>query len=199
MQNLILSLLGNRFESRISKYRIKIAPTAGYIANTDLKNTCNRTQSGIFNAFWIKSDSVRTLELEDEYWLDDTMYALPDDQVFFYKGEVKGIGVYHSRDVVVQHLDHGSSNPSRRENLCFASGRNFLIFWHRFLYMRQESLWSRWGYTICIIYRIIMNAVFNLLIGVKYKTVMPLKAYIRGVIDGYKYISSESYKKLTNL
>ena len=199
LRNFILSLMGSRFESRKSKYRIKIAPTAGYIANTDLKKTCNPTQSGTFAAFWIKSDIVETMQLEDEYWLDDTAYALPDDQVFFYKGYIKGVGVYHSRDIVIRHLDHGSSNPNRRENFAFASGRNFLIFWHRFLYTHQKLLLKRIAYTLCIVYRIAMNAIFYIATCIKHRTSRPLKAYINGVISGYRYISGESYKKLTKL
>ena len=34
---------------------------------------------------------------------------------------------------------------------------------------------------------------------IKHRTSKPLKAYIQGVISGYRYISGESYKKLTKL
>ena len=199
LRNLFLSLQGVRFESRRSKYRIKIAPTAGYIANTRLEPACNPTQSGQFAAFWIKADRVAQLELEEEYWIDDTKYALPDDQVFFYKAFVKGLKLYNHNDIVVRHLDHGSSNPNRLLDYSFATGRNFLIFWHRFLYLRQKSLWHRFVHIVSILYRLGMGVLMPSVQSLRQKKLAPIRAYIQGVVSAVRYISSPEYKKLHKL
>lgn len=199
LRNLILSLMGCRYESRCTNFRIKIAPTAGYIANTALNDACNPTQSGQFAAFWIKNDCIGALELEEEYWLDDTAYALPDDMVFFYKAYIKNFGVYHNRDLVIRHLDHGSSNPDRIVHFAFATGRNFLIFWHRFLYVRQKSLLKKILYMACMGYRIMTGTINFGLLGVKHKSIKPIQSYLSGVMAACRYITSEPYISLRKL
>lgn len=198
VKNFYMSLLGVRVENHFQKERVKIMSTGGFMTNTKLDSEIQITQSGPFAAFWIKPDVVRSLHLADEYWLEETRYALPDDQVFFYKCHILGWHQCLHKSIAVCHHDHGSSDPNRLLDASYANGRNFYIFWHRFLYKRANFLYRIW-LILSIIYRIIAHSILYLVTGIRRRNMRILSSYIRGVYNGICYIRSEKYKSLTNL
>ena len=195
VKNFMLSLLGGRIENHFLKKRIKIISTAGYMANTALSCDVAPTESGPFNAFFIKADKVSLLNLKDEYWLDDTKYALPDDQVFFYKSYLSGLKQYWHLGVCAYHLDHGSSNPNRWTDAAYASGRNFLIFWHRFLYKRSSFFRKCW-LIIAMSYRVLMNLMYHFIVSIYKRNMSVFSSYKNGVKDGLSFLNSSNYKDL---
>lgn len=197
-KNVVYSLLGTRVENHFQKWRVKIMATGGFMANTKVKGDAAPTQSAQFTAFWIKSNVIGSLRLEDEYWLEGTKYALPDDQVFFYKCYLMGLKQYMHEKYIVVHLDHGSSDPNRVVLGNYADGRNFLIFWHRFLYLPSNMLRRIW-LVICHTYRVVMHFFYLLLRGLVKRNFKALKAYVNGVSDALHYIKTEEYKGLTKI
>ena len=196
--NIFYSLMGTRIENHFQKWRIKIIATGGFMANTKGKSDAMPTQSAQFTAFWIKSGKIAELKLKDEYWLEGTAYALPDDQVFFYKCYLLGFKQYMHEKYTVVHLDHGSSSPDRLVLGNYADGRNFLIFWHRFLYLPAKGARKLW-LIICHVYRIVMHFLFLIVRGVIKFDFRPLKAYTNGVRDALCYIKSTEYQGLAKI
>lgn len=194
-QNILYALLGTRVENHFQKWRVKVMDTGGFMANTKLKGDANPTQSAQFTAFWIKTNKVDSLRLKDEYWLEGTKYALPDDQVFFYKCHLMGLRQYIQEKYTIVHLDHGSSDPNRIILGNYADGRNFLIFWHRFLYLPANVNRKVW-LVICHTYRVVMHILYLLIRGVIKKDFKPLKAYRDGVADALRYIKTDEYQNL---
>lgn len=195
IKNLVNTLMGIRIENHWQIERIKIIATGGFMANTKVKGDAMPTQSAQFTAFFIDSKKVKELDLKDEYWLDQTKYALPDDQVFFYKCYLRGFRQYMHDKYAVIHLDHGSSDPNRLCESFYANGRNFLIFWHRFLFTRAGVLRKLW-LIICMSYRILMFILYCFCRGLLWRNFMPLKRYCLGVFTGLEYINSPKYKDL---
>lgn len=67
------------------------------------------SQSGHGTCVFGRSEALKNLHFEDEYWLEDTKYALPEDMVMFYKLYLQGNVIAVNRDVRFLHLDAGSS------------------------------------------------------------------------------------------
>lgn len=134
-QRLIQYLIGGRTENHDSKYKITIQSNGSFSVNNHLTEMVNPTQSGNFQCFMMRSDIVSSLNLRDEMWLDDTRYAWPDDQVFFYKAFLLGYNVMSCKQPLFVHNDGkaGVTDLQRKVDTAYATGRNAYIFWHRFV------------------------------------------------------------------
>lgn len=199
IRNFKLGLLGVRYESNKDDYRIKIAKTAGFVVSTNRNKIIMPTQSGAFACFMIKSSIINNLYLEDEYWVEDALYALPDDQVFFYKCFKMNLNLKHCLEPCFNHLDHGSLNPSRLKDSAYAQSRNFLIFWHRFLYLPEKKIFAKLALIICIIYRFFVNSVLKLFVSISKKDTSIIFSYLKGLKDGIFFINSSKYKSLKKI
>lgn len=197
-KNIFYAILGTRVENHFQKWRVKVMDTGGFMANTKLNGDANPTQSAQFTAFWINSNKVKFLRLEDEYWLEGTKYALPDDQVFFYKCHLMGLKQFIHEKYTIVHLDHGSSDPNRTILGNYADGRNFLIFWHRFLYLPADANRKVW-LIICHSYRVVMHFLYLFIRGIIKRNFKPLKAYREGIADALRYIKTNEYKNLNRI
>lgn len=195
-KDVFLRILGVRKESRESKFRIAISPSGGYVANTALKGEFYPTQSVQFGAFWIRNGLSPRLRFYDELWIEKTGYALPDDQVFGFKAYMNGVKVFSTRELLVRHLDGGSANKDRRKKIAFASGRNFSVFWHRFLW-RQEKF-SVLRLLGGILLRITSHTLLYVFMGAKHGDFSLLKEYLRGVQNAFIFIRSREYRNLPN-
>lgn len=198
LRNIYLTLLGVRIENPFQKERVKIIGTSGYMANSRLMADAVPTQSAQFAALFIRTDKISVLDLKSEYWLEGTKYALPDDQVFYYKCHVLGLKVFMHEKYMIYHHDHGSSSPNRFNDSSFANGRNFLIFWHRFLYKRASFLKKIW-LIFCIFYRILMHIFYHIVRGIVALNFSSLKSYYNGVRNGLAVIKSLDYKALPRI
>lgn len=192
--------LGGRYESNNAnfKYYVSIIPTAGHVLHRKIKGNTNLTQSAAFNCFMMDPSCLNAMKLDEEYWLDDTAYAFPDDQVFFYKAYRLGLKVMHCNAPFICHLDHGSSAPDRRKKAAFANGRNFLIFWHRFLWKPLDNAGQRLLYLCGITYRCLAHIAFNSLLSIV-KRRNTLTPYLKGIRSGLSYIKSDKYKALDTI
>ena len=197
-KNILQFLLGSGFENHFQRWQVKIIDTGGFSINTKLVGDAAPTQSAPFNAFWIKSDIIDDMRLYDESWLDETRYAWPDDQVFFYKCFTLGHKQYIHNKFTIQHLDHGSSDPECLLLCSYASGRNSLIFWHRFLFVPADTL-RRFWLIICYSYRLSINLLFLVVKGLLKGDFRPLKANCNGVINAINYIKGQSYRDLPKI
>lgn len=164
LQTIKSLLLGNkRYSWRKSEYFLRIGGTAGTIVNArmghDEQHWC---QTANFQCFFIKRDAALRVRLEDEMWLEDTGYALPDDQVFFYKAFLLGFKTLFTPDLYYRHLDARSGNVKVDKTFAdfYTSQRNYAIFWYRFLY-KQSSL-NKILLTLCMLYRSAAEAFFFL-------------------------------------
>ncbi len=148
-----------RHSSKTSKYSLRIGSTGGTIVNTKMKDSePHWCQTANFQCFFAKRQMALETHLEEEMWLEDTGYAWPDDQVFFYKAYLKGFKTLLTPRILYNHLDAKSGNVKQdktyKDN--FLHQRNITIFWYRFLwnevYRRHNkfTLICGLGYRICV-------------------------------------------------
>ena len=195
LRNIYSALSGIRIENPFQKEAVAILSTAGFMVNNRILTGAQPTQSGPFYAFIMRADKVSALDLNSEYWLDKTRYSLPDDQVFFYKCHLMGLRQYRHSQITVEHLDHGSSDSNRSLDYAYACGKNFLVFWHRFLYKRA-SFFRRIWLEICFGYRVLIQLFTFLLIGLRKCDFAQFKKYYAGLADAVKYLRSKEYQNL---
>lgn len=100
-----------------------------------------------------------------------------DDQVFFYNAYKKGFNIYNCKEPFITHLNHGLSMPGRIYEIAVAQGRNFLIFWHRFLYCSAGNL-EKPLLLIAIVWRLIINLFVCAFKGIFLWNIKIFNAYI---------------------
>lgn len=194
-KRLLTGFTCSRFETRQSDFQIEILSTAGFRVNVNNQQNVRKTQSGPFNGFIIKSSTITKLDLQSEMWIDMTKYSLPDDQLFFYKAYCKGLKLYNCKEPFLEHLDAGSSQKGRRNDIAFALGRNIYIFWHRFLYLRSPKH-ERIKLRLAINYRLINTFIVYFIQGIINHDFSVVKSYYEGFLQAKIFIKSNEYKKL---
>ena len=186
-------LLGTqRISWRKSEYYLRIGGTAGTIVNAWMRDDDQHwCQTANFQCFFIKRDVALKVRLEDEMWLEDTGYALPDDQVFFYKAYLMGCKTLFTPNIYFKHLDAKSGNIKKADKTFsdfYTSQRNYTIFWHRFLY--GQSSHGKILLSLCLVYRTAAESLFFLAkccVRRKLKFVLKIGKPYR---DAYRFIKN---------
>jgi GT2 family glycosyltransferase len=182
-----------------SKWAFKVLRTAGFSYNNNPIRLVYESQSNAGPCFFCRKEDFLRIFFQDELWLDAAPYALPEDQVMYYKMFKKGLKVLTSFDTGIVHLDAGSTigqNKERTIKLVYSEYRNKLIFWHRFIYLPEKMLVLRLWSIIAISYAYcfqMIKSVFLFLLGRHSEA----KAFWTGFINGLSFLKSNEYKSLT--
>lgn len=193
------TLLGKEV-SRIKddEWAFKVLRTAGFSYNNNPTQDVYESQSNAGPCFLCRKEDFLSIAYDEELWLDATYYALPDDQVMFYKMYKKGLKILTSFDSGVVHLDAGSTlinSPERNRQLVFSEYRNKLIFWHRFIYRPEKSFFKRIWAILAISYAYGIQATkYSIMFLLGKRPVA--KAFFDGIRDALGYLKSEQYHKL---
>lgn len=182
-------------------WAFKVLRTAGFSYNNNPSQPVYDSQSNAGPCFFCRKEDFLKIAFQEELWLDKAPYALPEDQVMYYKMYKKGLKVITSFDTGIVHLDAGSTigqNPERSAKLIFSEYRNKLIFWHRFIYLPEKS-WALKAWSVmAILYafgiQFLKCSLFYLL-GKKSEA----KSFWNGFLSGLDYIKSEEYKLLPRI
>ena len=181
-----------------NRYAYKVFKTAGFSYNNTPAKAVYESTTNAGNCFFCRKEDFLKIDYIDEIWLDKSFYALPDDQVMFYKMHKCGLKILTSFDSGIVHLDAGTTlmnSEERMYKLIYSEFRNKLIFWHRFLYLPERSWLMRMWAVMCISYayglQVIKYILFYLL-GRKDAA----RAFFSGIKDAVRYIQSKEYGQL---
>lgn len=181
----VARLFGNR-------WGYKVLRTGGFSYNNNPTKPVYESTSNAGPCFFCKKSDFLKIHFEEDLWLDETPYALPDDQVMFYKMHLCGLKVLTSFDSGIVHLDAGSTMQSNDEKILrviYSEFRNKTIFWHRYIYSNEKNLlmksWSR----ICYGYMLAVQHLFSIVKLLKGKK-DEVHAFRKGVRDGWGYIKN---------
>lgn len=184
-----------------NKWAFKVLRTAGFSYNNNPYRPVYESQSNAGPCFFCRKEDFLNIAFQEELWLDKAPYALPEDQVMYYKMYKKGLKVLTTFDTGIVHLDAGSTigqNPERSAKLIFSEYRNKLIFWHRFIYLPEKSwalkIWSIMAILYAYGVQFFKHSVFYFL-GKKSEA----KSFWSGCLSGLDYIKSEEYKRLPRI
>lgn len=130
IQGLTLSVI-SRFGGRERGYRVNILGTDCYNPRPGLVGW---STTGAGNAFLCRKSDFLALNLEEEMWLDQSPYAIPDDKVMFFKMHCQGLRILTHYLSGFVHLDaETAASANRAESMAYSSERNNTIFYHRYV------------------------------------------------------------------
>lgn len=174
-----------------SPFYIKINRAGGYsILKNIYANKIYYTQSAHGSHCFIKSNCIKNIHFEDELWLEKSGYALPDDQVMFYKIYKQGYKIAVCTNTIFYHLDAASTGRENRKiKLFYAKSHNYLIFWYKFIYKDEKKYINKLKDKIAIVYRIISELIFLVIPTIIiYHRLSYFTSYLKGLRDGIKAI-----------
>lgn len=183
------------------RWAFKVLRTAGFSYNNNPIKAVYESQTNAGNCFLCcKKDFLKT-HYEEELWLDETPYALPDDQVMFYKMHLQGLKILTSFDSGIIHLDAGSTmadSKDRMIRLIYSEYRNKFIFWKRFLCEPEKNTIKKASAIIALTYVYTLQAIKQIkqIIAGNKEVV---RALWNGVRDGMKYCKSKEYKDIPKI
>ncbi len=154
-----------------------------------------KAQTAAGTCFFCKTADFSDIHFEDEMWIQDTQYPLWEDQVMFYKMHLSGKQIFCVTGIDFAHLDAGSDNPNRAVEASFASSRNKIIFWYKFIYTKQNNRFNR--YLSCLMYSysvLILLCLSGLQAVFSYSKRSEFIAYYRGLKNGMKYLKETFIK-----
>jgi len=196
LSNLSRYLLGVSYKRRRKdNFILTVGKTGGFIMNVretePLPNLC---QSGHGTIVFGKTEAAKSVKFRDEKWVEQTGYALMEDQIFYYKAYVYGFKIVYDRKIVMLHLDANTSITSDKKlSNVYASAKNNLIFWHRFIWKQYKSL----GSIISISRRLLFTSAISMLTFCISGGSGKFKAYFKGYRDAVRFLRSNEYNTLS--
>lgn len=159
------------------------------------------SQSAAGPASLWKKASFLAMNYKDELWLDRLGFAYGDDAVIFNKlcKNGKRLGVLYNANIV--HLDGKSSSSLYHSNLkkFYTRSISSFIIWHRICFkLETNSLFDKIYSLILFIIKLVWLIPVNLIASVRFRSFNVIKYYVKGIIDGIKYVHCDEYKKIPN-
>ncbi len=181
-----------------NKYAYKVLRGGGFSYNNNPTKPIYESTTNAGPCFFCKKEDFLKIRFDEELWLDETFYALPEDQVMFYKMHLCGLKILTSFNSGIVHLDAGSTNqgnPLRKLNNLYSESRNKLIFWHRFIFLCESNLFLKIWSILCILYVYLIRICIMCLKIQKRE----LGVWLAGMKSAYTFLQSEDYKKIKRI
>lgn len=195
IKQIIFQLIGSTvYKNTHDQFFYKINLCGGFIVNTRYDPTKPvYSQTGHGSHCFVETKALKNIHFEDELWLEDSGYALPDDQVMFYKLYLKDYKIAVCLNTYFRHLNAASTNDGLRYlKIAQAKAGNFMIFWYRFIFMQTGGTKKYWS-AFLTMGRIFMECILYIL---KCHNVQVLKSTWHGLIFGFHYIKTHPKIKL---
>lgn len=171
----------------------KVMRNSGYSYNASPIKETYQSQTNAGACFLCSKENFLKIHFEEELWLDKTDYPMGEDQVMYYKMYLMGLKILTWYKHGFVHLDGGGNMlPEKKKKVIYADFRFKTIFWHRFIYLPDISLWSRVWSMICIGYALLFTLLISLLKG----RIDIFKLKVKAIKDAIHFIKSEEYRAL---
>lgn len=133
-QKILMAILGSsipRLFGNQKGYRINVLGSDVYNNRLDNDIAWSTTNAGM--AFLCRKQDFINIHFEEDLWLDEAYYAIPEDKVMFYKMHLIGLKIltYYKQEFI--HLDAGSTLKNvnvkeKRKKITYSIARNNYIF-----------------------------------------------------------------------
>lgn len=187
----VMSLMGKEVARVLgNRWSYKVLRTGGFSYNNNPTKPVYESTTNAGPCFFCKKEDFLKIHFEEDLWLDEAPYALPEDQVMYYKMHLCGLKVLTSFDSGIVHMDAGSTMQASNEKILkiiYSEYRNKTIFWYKYIFsMEKNWLMKSWsslcyGYAMGVQY---INSFLKQIRGKKTEAV----AFRNGIADGWKYI-----------
>ena len=200
----MLMTLSGRMRARRndSYWGYKVMRNSGYSYNKYPSKEVYWSQTNAGACFLCSKKVFLSIQFSEELWMDSQKYALGDDQVMFYKMYLYGYRILTWYRHGFVHLDGGNNmEESKKKKLIYSDFFFKTVFWHRYIYMPDKSLFGKMLSVFCILYTFIFALSVSFLkfdfeiMKLKYKAINSAVFFIRS--NEYKsipLITKDKYK-----
>lgn len=129
-------LLGKIMPFRSETWSYKMLLSGGFSFNINPTKDFYLSESNAGPCFLCRKYDFLRIRLQDDLWLDEAPYSLPEDQVMFYKMYLAGLRIGTLFNSGIVHLDAGTSvsnNSERTNKILYSEVRNQTIFWYKYI------------------------------------------------------------------
>lgn len=140
---LLNKILGKIKPFQSEQWAYKVLLSGGFAFNSNPTKDFYLSETNAGPCFLCKKTDFLKSCFEEELWLDETPYALPEDQVMFYKMHLAGLRIGTLFNSGILHLDAGTSvtcDKERENKILYSEVRNQIIFWHKFIKPNVKGL-----------------------------------------------------------
>lgn len=185
---MMMAVSGRMFPRRDDgKWGYKVMRDGGYSYNSHPCKSVYLSQTNAGACFLCRKDDFLKIHFEDELWMDQSAYALGDDQVMYYKMYLYGMRVLTSYNSDIIHLDAGNNLTEQKEKMLLYADLHFkILFWYRFIYSLESGRLMKFWDALCLCYLLS----FALLISVLKGRMDILKVKWQAIKDARKAIRS---------
>lgn len=187
LRRIIESFIGIcSYKNAYDDFYIKINRCGGLILNNELKEDIQYySQSGHGSNCFAETQTLKNIHFEDELWLEESGYPLPEDQVMFYKIYKSGYKIAVCKDTYFRHLNAASTNDGKRYiKMVKSKAGNYLIFWYKFIYNGTTG-YDKLLSVLSICHRLFWEGAVCI---AKYHNLKVCKSLYSGLKYGLKYI-----------
>ena len=188
---MVQSLMGKEVVRLFGDRRAyKVLRTGGFSYNNNPTKPVYESTTNAGPCFFCKKDDFLKIHFEEDLWLDEVSYALPEDQVMYYKMHLCGLKILTSFDSGIIHLDAGSTMQSSKDKISkviYSEYRNKIIFWYKYIYKNETNIILKFWCRICLGYMLIVQYLLSIIKLLKGKQ-SEVNAFRKGVKDGMEYI-----------
>lgn len=177
------------------RWAYKVLRTGGFSYNNNPVKPVYESTTNAGPCFFCKKSDFLKIRYEEDIWLDETPYALPDDQVMFYKMYLYGLKVLTSFDSGIVHLDAGSTMLASNDKLLkviYSEFRNKTIFWYKYLYAQEKNVLMKFWCLLCFGYMLAVQYLRSLVKLFKGKKA-EVEAFRKGLVDGMTNIRKTNF------
>lgn len=143
-----------------------------------------------------KKTVYKRLCLEDELWLEDLDFPYGEDVLFFHKLYLNGFRLGILFDSGVVHLDGSTSSGTFRNSpnrIYIRTKASFMIWWRTCYDLSHISRTDRFITSFCFIFKSVWLLFVMLVASVVTRNLGILPMYIRGLIDGWKFVHTPDF------
>lgn len=142
-------------------YTVNCIGTDFYNPSPRQSSAWSTTNSG--NAILCRKTDFLGIRFEEDLWLDEAPYAIPEDKVMFYKMHLAGLKILTHYNSGFTHLDGATSvTGERAAKIAYSHARNNKIFYE--LYVRPNlPSWKKPLSSVLRLYQQCAGFVYNIL------------------------------------
>ena len=195
LTELLMTLSGRMRARRNDKvWGYKVMRTSGFSYNKYPRKSVYWSETNAGPCFLCRKATFLEAKFQEELWLDKMAYPLGEDEVLFYKMYKLGYKQLTIYNCGIEHLDAATSriDAERSKKIIYSDFYFKTVFWHRFIYLPDQSMIYRVYDLLCIFY----VWIFTLLVSLLKLNFRIFIVKLSAIVDALKFIRSDKYKSL---
>ena len=176
-----------------NRWGYRVLRTGGFSYNNNPVKSVYESTTNAGPCLFCKKEDFLKIKFHEDLWLDEAPYALPEDQVMFYKMHLCGLKILTSFDSGIVHLDAGSTMQTTNDRVLktiYSEFRNKTIFWYKYIYSHEKTVLAKAWCLFCFYYMVLLQYVNAIPKIIKGKSA-EVDAFRKGIRDGFNYIKSK--------